>query len=251
MKNIQLSLLLSSSLFLFSNCEKEFFGNSNCEVLIGPIVSQTIDLPTIHSIDTELPVELILTESPVQEITIESNQQIIDALLESSFVNNQKWRVQVDQCFDNDSPNNGFPIKINAALTTLKDLKLKGISKAVTNGILKNIDHLKIDVEGAIDIDFQLDSIQSLTTKLQGLGTFKLTGFTESHTIDLSGAGDIRAFDLTTNDCQIKIEGLGECEVTVLNSLTVEMSGGGKVCYKGTPSLNFNNQGNGQINNCN
>ena len=86
---------------------------------------------------------------------------------------------------------------------------------------------------------------------MSGLGEFKLSGFAESHFIDMSGSGDVKAFGLESNDCSIKIDGLGECEITVQNSLEVEMKGSGNVCYKGQPAITIKNEGLGEVKDCN
>ena len=247
-KTIQQLLLLGGIILLFTKCEKEFFGN-NCNLAEGPIVSQEIDLSTIHSLDIEIPVELIIQESAVQSITIESSQSVIDAILAESFVKNEEWNVQLDKCkFNSDS---AFPVKITAALNSLQEIKLKGIGEARTEGGFKNIDHLKLEIEGSADFDFELDSIQSLETKLDGLGEFKLSGYAENYLINMNGSGEIKAFDLITNNCQISINGLGKCEVHVQESLEVKMDGSGSVCYKGQPVVNIDNSGNGKVDNCN
>ena len=249
-KTISQLLLLGGLLLLFSNCEKEFFGNNTCNLADGPIVSQVIDLSTIHSLDIEIPIDLTIQESANQEIILESSQSIIDAILDQSFVSNEKWTVQLNNC---NTPNNfaGFPVKITASLVALQEVKLAGLGNARTTGIFKNIEHLKLEIEGAADFDFKLDTVQTVTTKLSGLGEFRLSGVAENYVIDMSGSGEIKAFDLIVNNCDIKISGLGACEVNVQEFLTVKMDGGGQVCYKGQPVVNIDNQGNGQVDNCN
>ena len=247
-KTIQQLLLLGGIILLFTKCEKEFFGN-NCNLAEGPIVSQEVDLSVIHSLDIEIPVELIIQESAAQSIIIESSQSVIDAILEKSFVKNEEWNVQLDKCTINSDA--AFPVKITASLTSLQEIKVKGIGEARTLGTFKNIEHLKLEIEGSADFEFALDSIQSLETKIDGLGKFVLSGYAENHLINMNGSGEINAFDLITNNCQININGLGKCEVHVQESLEVKMDGSGSVCYKGQPAINIDNSGNGKVDNCN
>jgi len=249
-KNILLVLLLGGFGLLLSNCEKEFFGD-NCKIVEGAIVQQVVDLSTIHSLDIEVPVELIITEGSTQEIILESTQSIIDAVIEESFVRNEEWNVQLKGCFQNQNEAGGIPVRILATMTALEEIKLAGLGEARTEGVFKNISDLKLEIEGSADFDFKLDSIKNLETKVSGLGEFKLSGFAEKHSIDMSGSGEVKAFDLVSNDCNIKIDGLGACEITVQNSLDVEMQGSGKVCYKGQPTITIDNLGIGEIKDCN
>lgn len=235
---------------LFSNCEKGFLGNSNCANISGPIISQTIDLSTIHSMDIKIPVELILQESASQEIIMETSQGLIDAILDDSFVQNEKWNVQLEDCSINNN-SNLFPVKITASLASLKEIKLAGSGNARTNGVFRNIENLKLEIEGSGEFDFTLGEIQSLETKVIGMGVVNLAGFAFHSFIDLSGlGGEVKAFDLTSTTCEIKIAGSGECEVTVDRSLDIEISGNGKVCYKGTPALKYRAREH-QVNDCN
>ncbi|MEM1122662.1 MAG: DUF2807 domain-containing protein [Bacteroidota bacterium] len=245
---IQQLLLLGVTIMLFSNCKKGFLGNSDCANINGPIISQTIDLSTIHSMDIKIPVELILQESASQEIIMETSQGLIDAILDDSFVQNEKWNVQLEDCSINNSINL-FPVKITASLAALKEIKLTGLENARSNGVFKNIESLKLEIEGSGEFDFNLGEMQSLETKVSGTGVIDLAGFAIHHFIDMSGSGKVKAFDLTSTTCDIKISGLGECEVTVVRSLNVDMSGIGKVCYKGTPWVKI--RGRGQVNDCN
>lgn len=246
---IQQLLLLGVTIMLFSNCEKGLFGNSNCANISGPIISQTIDLSTIHSMDIKIPVELILQESASQEIIMETSQGLIDAILDDSFVQNEKWNVQLEDCsIDNSS--NLFPVKITASLASLKEIKLAGLGDARTNGVFKNIENLKLEIEGSGEFDFNLGKIQSLETKVSGMGVINLSGFAIHSFIDLSDSGEVKAFDLASKTCDIKISGSGECEVTVDRSLDIEISGNGKVCYKGTPALKILGRYQ-QVNDCN
>lgn len=250
-KKIQQLLLFGGMFLLFTNCEKEFFGNSNCSATDGPIVSQTVAISNIHSMDIEVPVELIIKESATQEIIIESSQAVIDVLLEHSFVRNEEWNVQLPDCLSNNNNSSALPIIITASLTSLREIKIDGIGEARTDGVFKNISDLKLNIEGSAEFDFTIDSMQTLETKISGLGEFRLSGYAQNHFIDMSGSGKIKAYDLESNHCQIKMDGTGECEVKVQETLAVEMSGSGTVCYKGDPKVTLKNQGDGQVKDCN
>lgn len=248
-KAIPQLLLLGGIILLFTQCTKEIFGK-NCSLGDGPIVSQEIDLSTIHSLDIKVPVELIIQESATQSIIIESSQAAIDALLEESSVVNEEWNVRLDNC--NINSDSKFPIKIIASLASLQEVKLAGLAEARTTGVFKNIDHLKLQIDGAADFNFKLDSIESLETKINGLGEFRLSGYTENHLIEMTGRGEIKAFDLIANNCQVKMDGFGECEVRVLESLNIEINGSGSVCYRGQPTINtIDTSANGKVDDCN
>ena len=81
-----------------------------------------------------------------------------------------------------------------------------------------------------------------------GAGDFHLEGSDqESLDIYITGAGNVSAFDMKVDDCQIRISGTDNCEVSVEKSLYVQVSGVGNVFYKGSPSLSSDISGVGNI----
>lgn len=69
--------------------------------------------------------------------------------------------------------------------------------------------------------------------------------------IQLMGSGNFSGFHLTTQTCQADMVGSGNCEITVLRSLDASLEGSGSLFYKGTPSLEVETNGSGQVVNVN
>jgi len=81
-----------------------------------------------------------------------------------------------------------------------------------------------------------------------GAGDFHLAG-TDQVRLDIyiTGAGNVSAFDMKVDDCQIRISGTANCEVSVEKSLYVQVSGVGNVFLKGNPTLTSDISGVGNI----
>lgn len=92
--------------------------------------------------------------------------------------------------------------------------------------------------------DFDLTDLKIVLT---GVGDFILKGTTTTLDITLSGVGDVKAFDINSDVCNIDITGVGDAEVFVVNELNVTITGAGKVYYKGNPTINSNITGTGSI----
>jgi hypothetical protein len=83
---------------------------------------------------------------------------------------------------------------------------------------------------------------------ITGAGKFTLEGSKQEYLhIYITGAGDVKAFDMEVDDCLIQVTGTGNCEVRVNNSLNVQVSGVGNVFYKGSPSLSSDISGVGNV----
>ena len=57
----------------------------------------------------------------------------------------------------------------------------------------------------------------------------------------------MKAFDLEVGTCSINITGVGDCEVHVRDSLTVDIIGVGNVYYLGQPSITSSISGVGAL----
>lgn len=83
---------------------------------------------------------------------------------------------------------------------------------------------------------------------ITGAGNFNISGEKQSRLdIDITGAGDIDAFDMEVDDCNININGTGNCNVKVNNMLDVHISGVGNVFYMGQPELTTDISGVGNV----
>jgi len=65
--------------------------------------------------------------------------------------------------------------------------------------------------------------------------------------VRLTGSGSFFGFPLTTNFCDVDISGSGECEITVNERLDVVIDGSGSVYYKGSPLIQEDISGSGQV----
>lgn len=85
-----------------------------------------------------------------------------------------------------------------------------------------------------------------------GAGDFKLSGSKQPGLdINITGTGNVDAFEMEVDDCTIMISGVGNCEVWVNRILDVQISGVGGVFYLGNPQLTTDVSGVGSVVNSN
>lgn len=83
---------------------------------------------------------------------------------------------------------------------------------------------------------------------LSGAGGFVLSGEKQARLdIQISGAGDVQAFNLPVDVCNIGISGTGNCEVHVMETLQAGISGVGNIFYKGSPDITSDISGVGNV----
>lgn len=124
--------------------------------------------------------------------------------------------------------------KILVTITTPSILELESSGACdVTINDLKT-DMFKVSLSGTCDLIGSFEC-NVLDLEASGSSDSKLRGKVKDCNIELSGASDIKAFDLEVDNLKIEGSGSSNVEITVQNSLDVELSGASELRYKGEP----------------
>jgi hypothetical protein len=108
----------------------------------------------------------------------------------------------------------------------------------VRNGILQIGFKKGYNVRNSKEIAADIVIPELSYVAVTGAGDYKLQGtIQEFLDINITGTGNVNAFDLEVEECTIQISGSGNCEVHVNNMLDVYVSGAGNVFYKGNPTI--------------
>ena len=104
-----------------------------------------------------------------------------------------------------------------------------------------------LTVDGSLNGKFGFGEMDSLDATISGLGTMRLAGTARRAVLRIDGGGSISAFDLTAQEADVSIEGLGSCEITAERSLNASIDGGGRITYAGDPAVTKRVDGLGSI----
>ena len=81
-----------------------------------------------------------------------------------------------------------------------------------------------------------------------GAGDYTLAGAQQDRLdIYITGVGDVHAYEMPVNTCNIRISGTGNCQVHVNEELDVVVSGMGNIWYRGNPAINSDISGVGNL----
>jgi len=237
------TLLLFIAIFLPACSDND----SLCLRGTGQIVNHSIDLETIHSIDLDIPADIIIQESNNQSIEISAQQNIIDEIIEHSFVSQGVWKIKINRnCIVSED------IRFFVSMSEVKMLTLDGSGDISSQGTFTNIDELDLEIDGSGSIDIDVTTPSKIVAQIDGSGMIKLDqGSTDNLIIKIDGSGDLEAFGLITENCDVDIDGSADVEVTVNQVLDVFIDGSGDLCYKGDPSVSSRIDGSGSVNDCN
>lgn len=96
-------------------------------------------------------------------------------------------------------------------------------------------DKLKLEVSGAGSANFQDVDYQHIDVELTGVGNIEIGGKAVSSTMEMSGTGNIDAFDLKADSVRCETSGVGNINCFANVDLQANVSGVGGIRYKGMP----------------
>lgn len=113
-------------------------------------------------------------------------------------------------------------------------LRVSGISTLKMEAIdCRSLD-ANISGGGNVTIDQIVANVAEVTTS--GQGTVTLYGQAPIASFDVSGAREIKAEQMKTQNLAVKVSGSGTLRCNVYNSIMGSVSGMGKLYYSGSPS---------------
>lgn len=226
------SILLAALIVGFFSCDNDVTINvpdtnnfppnsSNCITGEGPIVMQSVTVTDPYQrIESLLFADVFITQGPLEDIRFEGQQNILDQIRIGVF--NGRLLLDLDECINTEEA-----VKVYISHPEIEALILGGAGKIVMEN-----DHV----------------LTNLEVDLEGVGDIRLRGTVDTLDIELEpGVGNILAFDMIADVCEVRLEGVGDVEVYVNDELDVFLSGTGNVYYKGNPTVTSEITGLGSV----
>jgi hypothetical protein len=239
-----LTALLTS--FLITGCKKDN-DNNVCIQGIGPIVTETLTVPSFTGINSLGSNNVIITQGAEQNVVAVGHENIID-LIETK-VSGGIWDIELeDGCY------NDYELTINITVPNIEEIQINGAGNIVVHDFVDQGD-LNLEINGAGNIELNaFDGAENLSISIAGSGNIAGNDdfpALKNLNISITGSGNFSGFPINTNVCSINIAGSGDCEVFVNDVLNVVITGTGNVYYKGFPMINATITGTGNIYNSN
>ena len=220
--NIQRITLLSSIILLlgFSACDSNYREGS------GTKDSRTEATGSFNELSLEGNYEatLILADEP--RVVIEAD----DNLLQHVEVSNSGGKLSI---ITEDDLVTDDPIKVTVYYKDLDYIVCGGAAVVRNEGLLSS-HYLQIDMKGAGVFDLDIET-REVAVEIAGAGMVELKGSTNLIKCSIAGAGNLAAYDLFSQDADIRLSGVGGAQVTVEGNLDARVSGLGSISYRGHP----------------
>jgi hypothetical protein len=137
------------------------------------------------------------------------------------------------------------PPRISVAFKSLDAIALSGTVKLTADRI--SATDLRIAASGGSTV--RLDDIDAQSIRIVGSGALKATlaGKVVEQKIEISGAGEVHAERLASQDAVVEVSGAGSIVVNVAKTLRATISGAGSVEYYGDPEVRQSISGVGRV----
>ncbi|MFK8009051.1 MAG: head GIN domain-containing protein [Saprospiraceae bacterium] len=244
MKNLKMYSVILLAMIVMTSCQDR--GNNglfNCIEGEGDVVTQEILINEFTGVKSRGSSQVYITQGNDFKVEVEGQQNIIDNI--ETDIQNGVWEIEFEDCqrdFDE--------LKIYITMPEIKSLEVSGSGDLFGQDVFV-VENINLKVDGSGSIDVAVDGATDVDARISGSGTIKLTGTTNYLGSKISGSGDLEAYDLEANICNIKIAGSGDAEVTVNDELDVKIEGSGDVYYIGNPIINVDITGSGDLKNMN
>ena len=203
--------------------------NEKSVKLSGVTKVSTKEVSAFDKVDVSGAIDVIVNIGNKSEVVIEADSAIMPYIVTE--VKDRELRIYNKDIIGFYNFKNN---KILVTITTPSILELESSGACdVTINDLKT-DMFKVSLSGACDL---IGSFECNVLDLESSGSSdsKLRGKVKNCNIELSGACDIKALDLEVDSLKIEGSGSSNVEITVQNSLDVELSGASELRYKGEP----------------
>ena len=83
-------------------------------------------------------------------------------------------------------------------------------------------------------VDLEME-VRKVELELSGASAVTFQGTAQQLEADLSGAGNLSAYELRVRDAVVKLSGVGGAQIYVTDNLQAKVSGVGAIRYRGEP----------------
>jgi Putative auto-transporter adhesin, head GIN domain len=222
MRNLLLFMLLVG-LFVFGTRTNGFyFGGIRGE---GPTIAQTRDLPTFHTVESDISADIVLHMAPETRavFSIEANL----APLLQTVVEDGRLRIYFTK-----PVNYQHNLVIDLYAPAYDGLSMQGSGNVTAADSLK-AQAFRVDLTGSGNIKLDRLVCDQLDASITGSGGIELGGMARQMDVNIGGSGECQLRGLSAQTGKVQITGSGNVYCTVQESLDALITGSGDVEYTG------------------
>lgn len=206
--------------------------------------SETRNVGSFKGVQLNIPGKLYLRQGSPQKVVIEASREVLERI-ETDIVSGNLVIRQENGSWWKSWKDRGT-IKVYITAPNLEHISVSGSGSIKSENTIR-ADRMYLGVSGSGDMDLEVET-QNLDSKISGSGSMDLKGRARNTEISISGSGNMDGESLSTNTCEVRISGSGNCRIEVSESLDSRVSGSGNIYYRGNPDkVSNHSSGSGSI----
>jgi hypothetical protein len=174
-------------------------------------------------------------------VKIEAEENILPYI--KTFVDNGVLKVETEDGFWLKTKRT---VKIYVTAPRLNKINAAGNGDMFSSTKLTDSSRIELHIGGNAEMKMEVDA-PVVDASLGGNGGIELKGQTRDFKCSSAGNGEIKAFDLLTENTKVEIYGNGDADVNASIKLDVRVGGNGDVRYKGNAQTSSQITGNGSV----
>lgn len=204
----------------------------------GGIVTEELNMSSFTGFDLQIAADVYVTQGSEFKVVAEGQANIIRDL--ELDVRNGFWQIEFDRCVRRMDD-----LRIYITMPEIDEIEVSGSGSVYGENVF-DVNDILLRIDGSGDMDLALNA-DDIEANIDGSGGIRLEGTADDIFLRITGSGLFRAFDLTCNTANVRVDGSGDAEVSVETELNVRITGSGDVLYKGNPSVDADIDGSGRI----
>lgn len=225
----------------------------------GNKITQTFDVSGFDQVELSTVGEVHIEQGDAESVTVETDDNIMPLLV---------VKVEGRKLILSSKENKNIDPSVLTFNVAVKELShviannsgdifagpIKGDSldilvNASGNVNLESVEEKDFSVTSSGSGNVKVDSLNSenVHTVASASGRVEIAGTATSHTVEVSGSGDVDAGDLQTSTAEVTDKASGDVTIWVSDTLDVSINGSGNVKYYGDPKVTQDVSGSGNV----
>lgn len=220
-------LVLSGLAFLFlQSCMIDIFDESIYGE--GPVETKERKIGDFTGIKVSAGIDVFLTQDDNTKVEVVADENLHEVI--KTEIRGNVLHVYSDV--------NIRRAKSKKVYVTCKKIEELGVSSAgdLTGQNKIVTDFLDISLSSAGDLDIEVEA-QRIECSISSSGDARLSGSAEELYARLSSAGNLKAYELITKKCEVRVSSAGNAKIHVTEELDASASSAGDVYYMGDPKI--------------
>ncbi|MEM9675157.1 MAG: head GIN domain-containing protein [Cyclobacteriaceae bacterium] len=204
----------------------------------GNVITEGRIVSSFSRIEVEGSANIILNQGTNQTVQVEADDNIVPIIT---------TRVRGDELEISNSRNyrSNNPVNVYITVPVISAISIDGSGDVFGESTIEG-DQLELDIDGSGNMDLEIFYTQ-LFVESNGSGDFQLIGEVVDQNVRMSGSGNYDAWEMTSENCDIRISGSGDASVFASEFLKAEIRGSGNIRYYGDPRIESSVTGSGDI----